>query len=150
MTNAQRAKELEKIRKANRGVLKPRQIVNAAARKAHPLHDSFEWDDTKAGDEYRLWQARHLIRVCVVMLNGNEKPVRTYVSMMDDRTTTGGGYRHLVDVMSDEESRMQLLSEALSDLNGLRRKYRGLRELAPVFEAADEITLTYERQLVET
>ena len=143
MTNAEKAKELERIRKHNRGVLRPEDIVNAAKPAKHPLHECFEWDDEKAGHDYWLWQARQIIRVCVLLVNGAVKPVRAYVSLMADRTGEGGGYRHLVDVMSDDESRMQMLAEALDELRGFQQKYRHLKELAPVFEAAEKVTVQY-------
>lgn len=38
------------------------EIVNTARPPTSPLHPVFEWDDKKAADEYRLHQARHLVR----------------------------------------------------------------------------------------
>jgi hypothetical protein len=143
MTNAERAAELEKVRKTNRGILRPEDIVEAARPARSPLHECFEWDDSKAGQEFRLWQARHMIRVCVMLVDGETEPIRAYVSMMGDRAEEGGGYRHMVDVMSDDDSRLRMLAEALNELKGFQRKYRRIRELAPVFEAADKVGVKY-------
>jgi len=135
MTNGQRRGELEKIRKAHGGKLNPPHIVQAASNPKHPLHADFEWDDTQAAHEYRLDQARRMIRVVVIFADTEEEePTRAYVSLMGDRTD-GGGYRALVDVMSDAGMRGQLLAEALKEMRGFQRKYRRLTELADVFKA---------------
>lgn len=42
--------------------LTPQSVVDDARRKSSPLHDCFEWDDTEAAKEWRLQQARNLIR----------------------------------------------------------------------------------------
>jgi hypothetical protein len=54
--------ELEKIRINNDGKLKPVDVVKNAKNPQSPLHKYFVWDDTKAAHEYRLWQARELIK----------------------------------------------------------------------------------------
>lgn len=38
------------------------EVVNTARPPTSPLHPVFEWDNKKAADEYRLHQARHLVR----------------------------------------------------------------------------------------
>lgn len=45
--------------------LTPQIVVEEAANESHILHDCFEWDDSKAGHHYRLWQARQLLRITV-------------------------------------------------------------------------------------
>lgn len=41
--------------------LTPALVVKAARNPKSPLHSAFEWDDSKAGEMYRLEQARSLI-----------------------------------------------------------------------------------------
>lgn len=55
--------ELERIRMASDGKLTPPAIVEASKPARAPLHPCFEWDNSKAGKEWRLHQARNLIRV---------------------------------------------------------------------------------------
>lgn len=131
-------KELERIRQKDGGVLNPHTVLKEARRKNSPLHDQFTWDDSEAAHQYRLWQARELIRVSVTVLEPNTSAVRTYVSLREDRQS-GVGYRHLADVLSDEEQRQQLLDQALDDLERIRQKYSHLEELAEVFEAASRV-----------
>jgi len=53
---------LERIRERNDGVLTPSDVVEDARRATSPLHNFFTWDDTVAAHQYRLDQARTLIR----------------------------------------------------------------------------------------
>jgi hypothetical protein len=53
--------ELTEIYTRN-GKLTPTLVVEEAEDEDSPLHDRFEWDDELAGHEYRIVQARQLIR----------------------------------------------------------------------------------------
>jgi hypothetical protein len=129
--------ELERIRKANGGVLLPEQVVAAAKRESSPLHSQFEWDDGEAAHQFRISQARALIRVYVTVFSeGGSRESRTYVSLTSDRAD-GGGYRAMVDVLSNEDLRQQLLADAKADMLAFRSKYAALQELAMVFAAMD-------------
>ncbi len=57
------ASELERIPKNSDGYLRTEDVVGQAQDKANPLHNYFQWDNTRAGHEYRLQQARQLIRI---------------------------------------------------------------------------------------
>ena len=130
-----RAEELEAIRKQSGGVLQPADVIEYARDPDTALHGAFCWDDTEAAAQYRLWQARMVIRVCVTIREEVKgPPIRAYVSLQEDRGDVG--YRLLDDVMSDAEMRAKLLSQALAELNRWKMRYQQLKELAPVFEAA--------------
>lgn len=58
--------ELMRIRDRD-GKLETHTIVEEARNQESPLHPAFEWDDTKAAEEYRLAQARHLTKALVVV-----------------------------------------------------------------------------------
>lgn len=133
-------KELEQIRKWNKGLLRPEDVVRFARNKRTALHSQFEWNNAKAGREYRLWQARELIiHVRIIPHPDASEPIRAYVSLKDDRTKKGGGYRASVEVLGHKVSRAVLLKEALEELRHFKQKYRELMELAPVFEAMEKI-----------
>jgi hypothetical protein len=40
----------------------PKEILEKAKDPKSPLHKYFEWDNSKAGEQYRIYQARHLAR----------------------------------------------------------------------------------------
>jgi hypothetical protein len=150
------SEELLIIKKKNGGLLDPAKVVDYARDPDTALHARFEWDDSKAAEGYRIWQARQVIRMELVVISQDDngkistfsdikeeagKIVRTYVSLGSDRRPEEGerGYRSLIDVLSDAEMREQMLEEAKKDMNVFRRKYGALSELAKVFAAMDEI-----------
>lgn len=59
-------RELERIRK-QRGKLTAEIVVEEAKSKKSPLHAIFQWEDSIAAHEYRLWQARALQRSIIVV-----------------------------------------------------------------------------------
>lgn len=129
-------RELDRIAKEHGHILRPADVVEAARSKESILHSQFEWDDTEAAEQYRLSQARGLIRVIVEYSGPNDTgdSNRVYVSLKSDRAMEGG-YRTMVSVMSDVELRAQLLADAMADMESFRRKYNHLKELADVFSA---------------
>lgn len=132
--------ELETIRQQHKGLLKPRDVVEFAKDPQTALHNHFLWDNSKAAHQYRLWQARQIIRITVTIAPGTKIEDRVFVSLMDDRKKTDGGYRTTIDVMSDAEQKTAMLTEALAELNVFRRKYARLTELSKVFAAIDAAT----------
>jgi hypothetical protein len=116
---------------AQRGRLSPQRVVIWARKhRASALHGCFQWDDTRAAQQYRLWQARELIvSVEVVYEDGRQRQV--YVSPITTRRG-GQGYHRLVDVLSDNALRDGFLSQALYELERTCEKYADLHELAGV------------------
>ena len=138
-TNDAVLRELQQIAKRHRGVLRPHDVVEFARDDSTALHSKFTWDDTEAANQYRLWQAREVIRVRVTVLEKAGVEYRAFVSLGRDRIRPRGGYRVTADVLSDGEMRGELLSEALDELERFQIKYQKLTELAPVFEAAKKV-----------
>lgn len=130
--------ELEGLAEANGGLLMPEAVVEFAKDPNTALHSRFEWDDTEAAQKYRLWQARQIIKVMVDFTPAEKKEYQVFVSMKTDRYN-GGGYRQMVEIMSDEQSQRQLLIQAHADFRLWQRKYEQLKELAPVFAQMAEI-----------
>ena len=127
-------KELLAIAGNNGGLLLPQTVVESARPIRSPLHSRFEWDDSTAGEKYRIWQARQLIRVAVEMIPGMASTTEVFVSLSSDRID-GNGYRIQTEVFKDEDLRNQLLQDALDELEIFKIKYRRLVELNKVFSA---------------
>lgn len=133
MTNPSDAvySELVRLAEEHNGFLNPEIVVETASDPANPLHSRFEWDDTLAAYEHRLFQARSLIRVCVnVVAPQTHTEDRVFVSLQNDRGQQG--YRFLVDVLNDDDLRAQLLEQARADMDRFLTKYNRLSELAEV------------------
>lgn len=132
--------ELKKLQKRS-GKLKPEDVVDAASYEDHPLHEYFEWDDTEAAEQYRLEQARHLIRTVKVKFTdskGGTQEIRTYTSTRPIGYGEGD-YFTTEKVMATEALREVALNNAFRELEICQDKYEQLVELTPVFQALDKV-----------
>jgi hypothetical protein len=122
------------------GILNPQAVVDFARDPNTELHKKFEWENDVAGEQYRIWQARQLIRVQVTFLkNGNDAiPTNAFVSMKEDRNKAGG-YRSIASILSDDELRARMLKQARHELNVFKRKYQDLVELASLFQEIEKV-----------
>lgn len=130
--------ELEQIEKEDGGRITPVAVVERAKSSNSVLHSFFEWDDSKAAEQHRLWQARSLIGAVVVRSYKDQetKPVRAFVNVSGEE---GREYLGIVSVMSDDEKRAAMLRDAKEELEEWRERYRGLQEFARVFDAIDQL-----------
>lgn len=135
------ARELERIKEENGGLLKQEDVVDFARDPSTALHGRFTWDDTEAAHRWRLAQAAQIIRLVINVVEEDAPPVRAFVSLTTDRVKGGAGYRSIQDVLQDADMTEQLVQDALSDLAAIRHKYKSLTALVKVWNAIDEVTL---------
>lgn len=135
------ASELQRIRKETGENLKPRAVVESAKDPDSPLHDAFEWDDTKAAQEWRVTQARRLLRsIHVVVERGEEdRSVRAFFRVEDPSGDTG--YVSLAAVLKCQDYRDQIIEQALKEIQGWQRRYADYNELDSIFDAIDRAVL---------
>ena len=137
LTRAERREVVEKLAaETGNGTVFARDLVDAARDPAHPMHDHFEWDDAKAGDAYRLSQARGIlasmaVSAIVTDLVTSEPLVLSMpmvVSPVEGRTA-GGGYRLTGETNLDGEWEMSakgeahLRTEAVAALRAVAKRY---------------------------
>jgi len=131
---------LDELR-ARQGVLRPRDVVEAARPADSPLNRLFEWDDRRAAEEYRVVRAREIIRSVKVRWteqgSGKELDSRAFVSLRPAGWTGAEDYRDVVQVMGDQDLRAALLAIALKEADSWRSRYAELAELAAVFQAIE-------------
>ncbi len=95
------------------GVLQTETVLMDARRKRSKLHAAFEWDDEIAGHEFRLIQARQLIRSIVVILEDGDEPAYVHINVGDSR------YYQSTEVACRNVDEWQLVREtALRSLRG--------------------------------
>ena len=135
MTNDQLRKQLLKIQKCNGGSLSPAAVVDAARAEDHPLHSRFEWDDTKAGEAYRIEQARCIIRAVVTVVeSGSEKfKTRAFVSLSSTKGTDEP-YVTIHSVRASADLMEVLLADARRDAETFASKYATLQACRPVLQ----------------
>lgn len=135
-------KALEKITSRNGGALTPKAVVEESRPKTAPLHACFEWNDGRAAEKYREDQARSIIRsVRIVQEGANDEEAEAIAYFHVTSPKHGACYQPASVVMSDEELRQQALQDALTLLQGVRKRFAQLKELKPVFAAIDRIAL---------
>lgn len=126
--DAQAAGEtLEHLRTNHGGLLTAELVVEQARQQSSPLHGYFEWDDTEAAHQYRLEQARHLIRHIVVREAETAAPRKAYVQV---QVKDVRAYTDTVEALQDEGLRLYVLNQAKRDLESFARRYGELEELA--------------------
>lgn len=117
------------------GSASPSQLVAAAKRKSSPAHDAFEWDNNKAGHEWRLLQARqYLKKVSVTYEEREEKLTHVPVSYSDvewdESTGREGFYKPQSVVVRDPDLYALALAEAQKYLNAAIKAVEELEQAA--------------------
>jgi DNA-binding transcriptional MerR regulator len=139
MSNAKILKikaELKQIAEKNNGRLLPEDVVNFAKNKKTALHGQFVWNNDKAAEKYRLYQASHIIRSIKVEIVANRETdkivsVREYVSLPRDRgEPAAGGYREITEILSEDELRLEYIDSVQKELRAFQNKLRTISELA--------------------
>lgn len=137
--------ELLELRKKNNGYLSPKVVVNFARNIETAMHSCFEWDDSIAGEMYRLHQARMYINYRIEMIN-LPHPIKPGVmipvpSMMSPREFRGTekAYVNTIIVMNDPDLRESMLKQARGEFMAMKKRYQHLVELADIWPLVDSI-----------
>lgn len=112
------------------GRLTPKIVVEAARPENHPLHGSFEWDDSVAAQKWREDQAGWLIRhVKITYKTDPESPpasVRAFHATYHPEV--GRAYDPLEEILDDPFQRQLLLSNMQRDWVQMKERYESLIE----------------------
>jgi len=122
------AKELQRIQNIY-GSITPEILVNEAKKRKSPLHAIFEWDDTKAAENYRLQQARILLNnIQVTIITDNEsRNISVY-----EVTSVKDGYKAIDTFNSDDIEFVRIGIER--DLFYLKKKLSLYKQFDKVLE----------------
>lgn len=123
------------------GELTPQIVVDEARPKGAPLHDRFEWDDSVAGEKYRLVQAAQIIRAVRIeyVAPGSEekKFIRAFSSLHEaSEDGTDQGYAPTEEVLENPLTRKILLRNMERDIAVLKKRYGHLTEFADMMMQA--------------
>lgn len=133
---------IEMLREKFKGELTPEDILADAQHDNSPLHSFFEWSDTEAARQYRLQQARGLIRSVVAVYVREDRPaVRTRAYVHVQRPGDEPHYREASHAMSQKSTRDAVLKRALQELIGWQKRYHDLHEFADLFEAVEQMEM---------
>jgi tRNA A37 N6-isopentenylltransferase MiaA len=120
----QAAEELQRIYREGGDKLDAVDVVEAARDDASPLHDAFEWSDTEAAEQFRLQQARRLIRAVVIVENKVEpaRPVWVHVEPHN--------YQPIETLVNDVQAFELALKATIRQLDAARRSFDDMRHAA--------------------
>lgn len=109
------------------GQIKPEDVVEEARDESSPIHNNFEWDDTKAAQEHRLWQARQLITYKFKIEDSKEQQFYNVRVTVNDVPVQG--YFTKEKILSNRDMYLQLLKEAVGEIKYWEKKYKEIKEL---------------------
>lgn len=119
------------------------ELLKAASSSRSPLHSQFEWDDTRAAQQYRLVQARVMIsslRVEVVSLDHKVQQVTAFVRNAD-RT---GSYVPTLEADADDLSDAEL--RCWQQMKAFRERWKGLGFARAVIDAIQAVDRSASRR----
>lgn len=123
-------RHLEMLRQKFKGEITPQDVLDDAKNPNSPLHSFFEWSDSEAAQQYRLQQARGLIRAVVAVYTSDDAPAqrqKAYVHIADNQAPH---YRETTHALSQKKTRELVLKRAWQELQQWKARYKDLAEFA--------------------
>ena len=121
-------------------------LLETAKNPKSPLHEFFDWDDSEAANKWRLAQARILINEVKVIIENKE--YYAFENVQIATTDNSGGkestesirvYKPVIEIMSQEELRKQVISAALRQLSYWEEQNSKYNELKPIIKTASKV-----------
>jgi len=98
------AEKLAEIAELNGGRLTPNLVLEEAKDPDSVLHGLFEWDDTFAAHQHRLFQARQIITSVRVVITTENKKISTVYYVRDpEADPTEQGYTSIDRLKTDKD-----------------------------------------------
>ena len=136
----QRAVSAEKVAKhiehleAQYGEVTSALFLDSARSEDSEMHGLFEWDDTKAAENWRMEQARVIIAsIRVNVVEEDMSPIKTRAYVQHEPRNSG--YVSVGKALSDEDKRSKVIDQARKEASWFIEKYKAFEELAEVIDA---------------
>jgi hypothetical protein len=131
---------LEQIRAQDGDGLTPAQVLADAKPTDALLHNLFEWRNAPAANEWRLYQARHVIRALRITVPDapGDLPKVIYANISIAQEGNNRVYMPVQIVAADAAMQEWTITNALNYLKGFQERYRHLTELGPIMDAIDK------------
>lgn len=129
------------------GKLTPSALVDAAKPKDSPAHCGFEWNDKKAGHEYRLWQARGWFRRIEIRTEPDAEPERLInvpkivIAKADEEEGREGEYQLPSVLIQRPDEFARALDQAQAKFTAARRALDELYAVAERTERSDNAAI---------
>jgi len=124
---------------AEKGKLNAENLVAVSKPKNAPLHDDFEWDDTKAAENWRKQQGRCMINSLLMIPEESDmrdtEPIRAFFKVSQVESMQ---YESTEVLIRTQNGRDALRDQAQKELNSYRQKYRAVLEWTGAKEDIDK------------
>jgi len=124
----------------------PEEVLEIAKDEKSAIHSYFEWDDKKAAKQYRLFQARSLIKIVLIEDSPREIPSYEYLKI-ESGNNLGSYFSNNEESHSFEDL---MIPSALSELKSFKERYKNHIKLVPVIDAINQLLKEYEHGEEET
>jgi hypothetical protein len=128
---------------AKRGELTAESVLEEAKNVSSPLHALFEWDNTKAAEQWRLQQARVIVNYVKVKVG--EKVYSKYesvnVHVIDDNGNINQKrvYKPYFEIKRSPELRKQMIERSLRELKYWEEQNSKYEEFKPIIDTAQKV-----------
>jgi hypothetical protein len=111
----------------------PAAVLDAARKKASPLHKFFDWDDSSAAQKYRLDQARYMLRsIEIEWVDMGPKPIHTRAFHVVRDGDGQKAYAAIGVIRTDNELLEQVVARAKAEAASWYQRYNKLRHVAEI------------------
>lgn len=107
-----------------------------ASHESSPLHKVFDWDDSSAGNKYRLFQARLIINNIRVEIMGNETSAFINAVVKVDKIPMRG-YISTTKALKKKDVMRQIVAIATREIEYWQRKYEAYEALQKVINTTE-------------
>lgn len=123
-----------KVGKELEGIEKERELTNvnvleyAKENKNSELNKCFEWNNEKAGENFRLIQASKILQSISIVINDEPQEItKAFVNIKTKEETKV--FKNIVSVLENDEEYIQLKQKAERDFISYRDKYNKILKL---------------------
>lgn len=148
-----RIAELKRIYQRDKE-LRASVVVKEATPSKSPLHQDFEWDDKVAGHEYRISQARQIIKTTPVISASGAVSTWVHVPTIVSDSPTAviaereGIYRPVEEVVKSPSEYVAALREMESYRSAMNRSIRQLKRAAKKIGKGGDLLVRLEEELM--
>ena len=122
----------------NSGEINAKSVVKyARENQSCELHKIIEWDDTKAAEKYREFQARRILTAVTIVRpehKADEELPEIRPEIRAFYNEKGSRYMPVTTIVRNEDSYKNLLKQAMIELQAFKKKYSMLVELKEIFD----------------
>jgi hypothetical protein len=123
-------------------------LLKKASKKSSSLYGFFDWDNSSAGEKWRLHQARMLINEVKIVVEDKElyafENVR--VNIEDSPQPSNREYKSKIDIANNKDWKNQLIRRSLLEIKYWQERYSELIELQEIFSAIKIVEEKWQKQ----